>query len=133
MIEKPKHKILPSNLEYPLFQPICKENFQRFFVHEYKFLSDRLFKADFALPCCKLLIEIQGGAFSKGKGHKSVTNYLNDIDKLNSLNCAGFHVLWFTPQMIGDMSYLTILRQWFYNNKCSHIAENIALEMLASE
>lgn len=51
-------------------------------VREYKFLEDRRFKFDIAIPERKIAIEFEGGIFSGGR-HTRGKGYSNDAKKYN--------------------------------------------------
>ncbi|MCR4373441.1 MAG: endonuclease domain-containing protein [Acidobacteria bacterium] len=65
--------------------------------HEYR--RGRAFRADFAYPDRKLLIEIQGGVWT-GQAHGSIKGVLADIERLNTATLAGFQMLRFTPAQV---------------------------------
>jgi very-short-patch-repair endonuclease len=68
---------------------------------EYRFAPGRQYRADFAWPNEKLLVECEGGLFSKGKGwHLSIGGYLDDIEKYNLACLLGFRVLRYAANKI---------------------------------
>jgi very-short-patch-repair endonuclease len=68
---------------------------------EFRFCPWRRYRADFAWPAQKLLVECEGGVFSKGKGwHLSVGGYLDDLEKYNLAALLGYRVLRFTAAEI---------------------------------
>jgi very-short-patch-repair endonuclease len=70
---------------------------------EYRFCPWRQYRADFAFPEQKLLIEAEGGLFSKGKGwHLSIGGYLDDLAKYNLACLMGYRVLRFTAKEINS-------------------------------
>jgi very-short-patch-repair endonuclease len=69
---------------------------------EYRFYSPRRWKADFANPELKIIVEIEGGAFSYGR-HVRGVGFLNDIEKYNAATLLGWKVLRYTPQQTGTM------------------------------
>lgn len=79
---------------------ITKENFELIakslgykVIAEYKFLTDRKFRADW-LVNDKILIEYEG---IKGKSrHTSITGYSNDCEKYNLAQIHGFVVMRYT-------------------------------------
>jgi very-short-patch-repair endonuclease len=69
---------------------------------EYRFVPGRMYRADFAFVEQKLLVEAEGGLFSKGKGwHLSVGGFLDDLEKYNLAALLGYRVLRFTAKEIG--------------------------------
>ena len=49
---------------------------------EYKFLHDRRFRFDLAIPAHRIAIEFEGGIFRKGR-HTRGQGYANDVKKYN--------------------------------------------------
>jgi very-short-patch-repair endonuclease len=69
------------------------------FEREYKFLSDRRFRADFALPSHRLLVEVEGGVWVDGR-HSRGVGYTRDCEKYNLAALEGWKVLRFTVDMV---------------------------------
>ncbi len=63
---------------------------------EYKFHPTRKWRADYAIPSAKLLIEIDGGAWSGGR-HTRGAGFVKDMEKLNAAACLGYRVLRYQP------------------------------------
>ncbi len=60
---------------------------------DYQFAPPRRWKIDFALPCIKVGVELNGGG---GRSrHASVTGHKNDCDKLNMAVMTGWKILQF--------------------------------------
>ena len=81
------------------FSSQLKENGFPFPNEEFKFLSDRRFRFDFAWPSLKIAVEIEGGVWSGGR-HTRGAGYSRDIEKYNLATRAGWKVYRFTPQMV---------------------------------
>ena len=66
---------------------------------EYKFCAWRKWRADFAYPDYKLLVEVDGGQWKPGGGRHG-----GDADraKTNTAACLGYRVLHFSPAMLND-------------------------------
>lgn len=64
-------------------------------VREYKFLHDRRFKFDIAIPGKKLAVEFEGGIFSGGR-HTRCKGYANDAKKYNLATMHGWKLLRYT-------------------------------------
>ena len=77
---------------------------------EYQFHPERKWRADFAHPGYKIIIEIEGGAFSNGR-HVRGRGRLNDMEKYNSAVLQGWKILRYAPdqetQMMDDVRQLT--------------------------
>lgn len=81
---------------YPLVLPILT-SIARDACSEYRFHPDRKWRADFAIPSAKILIEIDGGVWSGGR-HTRGAGFLGDMEKLNAAACLGYRVLRFQPK-----------------------------------
>ena len=68
---------------------------------EYKFHPKRRFKADFAWPELRLLVEVEGGQYTNGR-HYRPQGYEADCEKYNLAALEGWTVLRFTPSMVHD-------------------------------
>ena len=71
------------------------------FVREYRFNSARRWRADFALPQYRILIEVEGATYMGGR-HTRGRGYANDCEKYNSAACLGWRVLRYTSDMLRD-------------------------------
>ena len=60
---------------------------------------NRRFRADFRLYPEPILIEIQGGVYSR-QAHGSISGILKDNERLNEAAIAGFRMLRFTPDQV---------------------------------
>ena len=66
---------------------------------EFKFCSCRRWRFDFAWPCSKLAVEIEGGTWSGGR-HTTGAGYAKDLEKYNCATLLGWRVLRFTTAMV---------------------------------
>ena len=66
---------------------------------EYRFAPPRRFRADFAYPDKKLLIEVEGGVWTRGR-HTRGSGYSADVEKYNLATINGWRLLRFTGDMI---------------------------------
>jgi very-short-patch-repair endonuclease len=71
-------------------------------VAEYKFHPVRRWRADYAIPNFKILIEIEGGVWVKGR-HTRGSGYIKDMEKYNAAGIMGYTILRYTPQQIGQL------------------------------
>lgn len=65
-------------------------------VAEFKFHDTRKWRADFAIPSAKILIEIEGGVFTGGR-HTRGAGMIGDMEKYNAAAIMGYFVLRFVP------------------------------------
>jgi very-short-patch-repair endonuclease len=68
-------------------------------VAEFRFHDARKWRADFAIPSKRLLIEIDGGIFSGGR-HTRGAGFLADMEKMNAATMLGYRVLRYSPQQL---------------------------------
>lgn len=64
-------------------------------VREYKFLHDRRFRFDIALPKHKIAVEFEGGIFTNG-AHTRGKHYASDVKKYNLAVRHGWRLLRYT-------------------------------------
>lgn len=77
-------------------------------VREYLYAPPRKLRADFAFPDARLLVEVQGGIYTR-KAHGSVTGVLADIDRLNAATLAGWRLIRVTPDMVNSGEALQLI------------------------
>jgi len=68
-------------------------------VNEYRFDPDRKWRADFAHPTSGVLIEIEGGVWTRGR-HTRGQGYMRDCEKYNAAALRGWKVF----RLAGDMA-----------------------------
>ena len=66
-------------------------------VAEFKFCPSRKWRADFAIPSHRLLVEIEGGVWSGGR-HTRGSGFIGDMEKYNMAAILGYRVLRFQPK-----------------------------------
>lgn len=66
---------------------------------EYRFAPPRRWRADFALPHRRVLIEVEGGIHTAGR-HTRGTGYEADLCKYNAAALAGWTVLRYSTGMV---------------------------------
>jgi very-short-patch-repair endonuclease len=83
---------------------------------EYVFCQTRKFRADFAYPAEKLLIEVEGGTRGGKSRHTNGDGYEKDCFKYNLAQLLGFRVLRFTTNMVASREAIkTILEARGYD------------------
>lgn len=68
-------------------------------TREFCFLDDRKFRADFAYPDMRLLIEVEGGTYGRG-GHSSHAGISRDVEKNNLAVINGWRVIRCTGEQV---------------------------------
>jgi hypothetical protein len=82
---------------------------------EYIFHPTRRFKADYAWPVHKLIVERQGGVWAKPgtrakKAHTEPMAILRDYEKNNLAQLAGFRYLQYTPEQLDSGAVIETLK-----------------------
>lgn len=70
-------------------------------IPEYRFHPQRKWRADYAWPLQRVLVEIDGGAWTQGR-HTRGAGFIGDQQKLNAATLLGFSVLRYTPDRLGE-------------------------------
>ncbi len=80
-----------------IFLQVCKSEGLPIPLTEYKWHPVRKFRADFAWPEHKLIMEVEGGLWIKGK-HGRGSGIVKDIEKQNEATAHGWMVLRCQPK-----------------------------------
>jgi hypothetical protein len=75
---------------------------------EYSFFPGRKWRADFAWPTRRLLVEVEGGVYSGGR-HTTGPGFERDCEKYNAAALSGWVVLRFTGRLIESGEALTVI------------------------
>lgn len=89
-----------SSAPYPLVT-LCRAAGLPEPIPEYKFHPQRKWRADFCWPLHRVIVEVHGGLFIRGR-HSRGAGQLADFEKQNAAEMLGFHVLQYSPQQLGD-------------------------------
>lgn len=79
-------------------------------AREYRFSSTRRWRADFAWPDQKVIVEVEGGIYSHGR-HVRAAGFVKDCDKYNAAIALGYKVYRFTCAHINNGSAIKFLEQ----------------------
>lgn len=71
---------------------------------EYRFLEDRRFKFDIAIPKQKIAIEFEGGIYTNGR-HTRGKGYANDCKKYNLATMHGWKLLRYTSADVKELNW----------------------------
>jgi very-short-patch-repair endonuclease len=82
-------------------------------VPEFRFEPQRRWRADFAWPDQKLILEVEGGVFIRGR-HSRGAGMLGDFEKYNRAAVLGWRLLRCTPKGLYDPETITMLQQALY-------------------
>lgn len=75
---------------------------------EYKFVASRRFRADYAHPPTRTLIEIEGGTWVRGR-HVRPGGYSKDAAKYNLAALGGYAVFRLTSDMVTEENIIPII------------------------
>lgn len=76
---------------------------------EYRFDKNRRWRADFAWPKWRIILEVDGGSWAKGK-HTRGTGFEKDCEKQNTAIARGWWYLRVTGKMINDGAAVGFVR-----------------------
>lgn len=79
-------------------------------IREYRFHETRRWRVDFAWPSHNLLVEVEGGVFSRGR-HTRGLGFIKDCTKYNTATLMGFRVLRFPGVLVYDGSAIAFIKQ----------------------
>jgi very-short-patch-repair endonuclease len=68
---------------------------------EYRFHPKRKWQSDFAWPNVRLIVEVEGGIYRRGR-HTRPAGYHKDCEKYNATTLMGWGLLRFTSDMVHD-------------------------------
>ena len=80
------------------------------YLREYPAVNGRKFRFDFCYEDARLLIEINGGTFTKG-AHSTGTGIRRDYEKNNLAQLAGWRCLMFDGEMVRSGEAVDIVRK----------------------
>lgn len=80
-------------------------------VREFRFAApEREWEADFAWPDEKIILEVEGGAWSGGR-HTRGSGYLKDMEKYNNATLRGYRLFRCTPSTLCKSATIELLKQ----------------------
>lgn len=91
-----QHSKSPVHLAVSSCLPQCQ------CFEEYRFHPERKWRFDFALPCRRLAIEIEGGVWIRGR-HTRGKGFLGDCVKYSTAAVLGWRVIRLAPQQLNDL------------------------------
>lgn len=93
-----------------LFIPSCEHYGLGRPVPEHRFHPDRKWRFDYAWVAQKVALEIDGGAWTKGR-HTRGKGFIKDQEKRNEALLMGWKVLHCVPQDVKDESVFALLKR----------------------
>jgi len=95
--EEPKKRQRKPAKDYVVFISEALHNAGIEHKKEYKFVEDRRFRFDLAIPKYQIAIEFEGGIFSNGR-HTRGKGYASDCKKYNLATMYGWRLLRYTTE-----------------------------------
>jgi len=86
------------------------------YLREYPAIKGRKYRFDFCFKDARLLIEINGGTFTKG-AHSTGTGIRRDYEKNNLAQLAGWRCLMFDGEMVRSGEAVEIVRKALEHNE----------------
>lgn len=83
-------------------------------VKEHRFLKDRRFRFDYAIPEYKIAIEQEGGIWTNGR-HVRGAGYKRDMEKYSLAAVEGWIVIRRTPQELSTNETLNLIKRAIQN------------------
>lgn len=104
-----------------IFEKLIKSEFKTECVSEYKFHPSRKWRADYAIPEHKILIEVEGAVWVQGR-HTRGSGFVKDMEKYNAATSLGWAILRVQPKDLMSSGLLdlikeTIKNKWQLNEK----------------
>lgn len=102
-----------SHLEDKLGMQLAAAGFNAF-KRQFRAIPGRQFRWDFAWPDDKLLVEVHGGTFGRGRqAHSTGIGISRDLEKLNLATLAGYRVMAFDVKHVNDGRALAWIQEFF--------------------
>ena len=79
-----------------LFKKLIEQETGETVELEFRFHPVRRWRIDYSIPALKIAIEIEGGAWTKGR-HTRGTGFIKDMEKYNTMMLLDWALLRFTP------------------------------------
>ena len=89
--------------------PTAPNNLPSGAVPEYRFHPTRKWRMDWAWPKHKLALEIEGGAWTRGR-HTRGKGFVADLEKYNTATVMGWRILRVTPKQFSSGEAARIVR-----------------------
>lgn len=97
------------NRYLPLVTAICRAQGWPEPEAEVCLIPGRRFRCDLVWRAARLVVEVQGGVWGRRGGHTGGQAQIDDMEKLNLLQLAGFTVLQVTPRQVVNGALTSLL------------------------
>lgn len=89
----------------PLATTLLKRHTGRIWIAEFQFATDRKWRFDYACADPQIAIEIEGGAWIRGR-HTRGAGFIADMEKYNRAVLLGWKVLRYTPEQFNGGAWM---------------------------
>jgi very-short-patch-repair endonuclease len=89
-----------GNRYQPIVAALCRLEGWPEPLAEQRLIEGRRYSCDLVWPEQRLVVEVQGGVWLRRGGHSGGKAQIDDMEKLNLLQLAGYRVLQVTPQQV---------------------------------
>jgi len=110
IIKRKRAKAKPVTPKTDFFCKVCKAALQIDVVMEFQFHPVRKWRYDYAIPECKVAIEVEGGIWTEGR-HTRPLGFLGDMAKYNAGAVLGWRILRVTPHTLLNTATLEMIRE----------------------
>jgi very-short-patch-repair endonuclease len=97
-----------------MFEKLVKSELKVDVTPEFKFHPVRKWRADFAIPEHRILIEVEGGVWNYGR-HNRAAGFIKDMDKYNSATSMGWSILRVQPKDLMSQATLDLIKETIKN------------------
>jgi len=104
---------MSANRYWPIVAAICRQSGWLEPLAEQRLIPGRRFSCDLVWPLALLVVEVQGGIWGRRGGHSGGKAQLDDMEKFNLLQLAGYRVLQTTPTGVTDGTLRDLLARVF--------------------
>jgi len=104
---------MSANRYHPIVAAICRQSGWPEPLAEIMPIPGRRFRADLLWMSAALIVEVQGGIWGRRGGHSGGRAQLDDMEKFNLLQLAGYRVLQTTPTGVTDGTLRDLLARVF--------------------
>lgn len=77
---------------------------------EFYFTTDRKWRFDYCMPECKIAIEVEGGAWTRGR-HTRPQGFIADMEKYNRAVADGWKLIRVTPQQLLSRETIFLIKK----------------------
>lgn len=104
-----------ASIAFDAFYALLAANYLPLPEREYAFIEGRRFRADYAWPAQKVIVERMGGIWAKDgsrakRAHAMPLKILRDYEKANLAQLAGWTYLQYTPEQLDSGAVIETLK-----------------------